>query len=335
MKTRLSILGAAAGMLLVCGCGEKRDDTVISLRYSNFPPATTFPSVQMDRFVKEVEAQSNGRVKIRTYPGGVLLDAKGTFDGVINGTADIGNFAMSYQPGRFPVSEALDLPHFFPDAKTATRALEKVMDTFEPAEFKDVVVLSVFTCPPAVVMSKMPVNSIADLKGLAIRSSGTGAEVLKRLGGSPTAMPQSEVPDALQKGLVVGNLSSAEVLKDMNYAVPCPYVFAADLGVVSFAVVMNKRKFEALPEDVQTVLRKLGREQSHWTAAYVDDHAKNAIAWGQETHGLKVTVPSEADRTALRAAAAPLMEEYVERVKAKGVDGRKVLGVIEECSARR
>jgi TRAP-type C4-dicarboxylate transport system substrate-binding protein len=327
-KTFVGVLGAAAGVMLLCGCGKKGDDEVITLRYSNFPPATTFPSVQMDHFVKMVESQANGRVKIRTYPGGVLLDAKGTFDGVINGTADIGNFAMSYQPGRFPVSEALDLPHFFPDAKTATRALEKVIDTFEPAEFKDVVVLSVFTCPPAAVMSKPPVNSVADLKGLAIRSSGTGAEVLKRIGGSPTAMPQSEVPDALQKGLVVGNLSSPEVLKDMNYAVPCPHLFTTDLGVISFAVVMNKRKFESLPKDVRELLLSLGREQSHWTAAYVDDHAKNAVEWGKETHGVKVTVPSEADRAALRAAAAPLMEEYVERVKAKGIDGQKVLEAI-------
>jgi TRAP-type C4-dicarboxylate transport system substrate-binding protein len=284
----------------------------------------------MERFAKELESRTDGRVKVRTYPGGVLLDAKGIFDGVINGSADIGNFAMSYQPGRFPVTEALDLPHFFPDAKTATRALEGVVDAFAPAEFKDVVVLSVFTCPPAVLMTSKPVNSIADLKGMAVRSSGTGAEVLKQLGGSPTAMPQSEVPDALQKGLVVGNLSSAEVLKDMNYAVPCPNVFATDLGVVSFAVVMNKRKFDALPEDIREVLLTLGREQSHWTAAYVDNHAKEAIAWGEATHGVKVTQPSDTDRAALRAAAAPLMEEYVARVKAKGIDGRKVLEAIRQ-----
>jgi len=334
-KAGVGLLGAAAGLLLVCGCGEQAQErAAVTLRYANFPPAATFPCVQMEHFAKEVEARTEGKVKIRTFPGSVLLDAKGIFDGVINGSADIGNFAMSYQPGRFPVTEALDLPHFFPDAKAATRALESVMDAFAPAEFKDVVVLSVFTCPPAVVMSKPPVTGVTDLKGLAIRSSGTGAEVLKRLGGTPMAMPQSEVPDALQKGLVVGNLSSPEVLKDMNYAATCPNVFAADLGVISFAVVMNKRKFESLPEQVRETLRALGREQSHWTAAYVDTHATEAIAWGEATHGVKVTTPSAADRAALRAAAAPLMEEYVERVKAKGVDGRKVLDAIARMGGR-
>jgi TRAP-type C4-dicarboxylate transport system substrate-binding protein len=284
----------------------------------------------MERFVQELEARTEGRVKIRTPAGGTLLAAREIFDGVIQGTADIGNFAMSYQPGRFPVTEALDLPHFFPDAKTATRALEAVMDEFKPAEFADVVVLSVFTCPPAIVMSKPPVTSIADLKGLAIRTSGTGAEVLKRLGGTPVAMPQSEVPDALQKGLIVGNLSSPEVLKDNDYAKTCPNMFDTKLGVISFAVVMNKRKFEKLPKDIQDALVTLGREQSHWTASYVDDHAANAIAWGKEERNLVVTVPSDEDKAALRAAAAPLMDEYVERVKGKGIDGNAVLELVKK-----
>ncbi|MCL1887747.1 MAG: TRAP transporter substrate-binding protein [Kiritimatiellaeota bacterium] len=332
-KTLMGLAAAATGAALMCGCGDAAQSNkaqgAIALKYANFPSPSTFPCVQMERFKAEVEARAEGRLKITTYPGGQLLDAKAILDGVINGTADIGNFAMSYQPGRFPVTEALDLPHFFPDAKTATRSLEAVVDAFDPAEFKDVVVLSVFTCPPKVVMSKDPVNTLADLKGMSIRTAGTDVEVFKRIGGVPVAMPQSEVPEALQKGLVSGNLSSAEVLKDLNYAEPCPNVYAADLGVVSFAVVMNKRAFERLPKDLQETFKTLGREQSRWTAEYVDNHAEEAIAWGKAERGLKVTVPSDSDRAALREAAAPLFDEYVGRVKAKGVDGKAVLGKIE------
>jgi len=334
MKKAMFGLAALLGAALVgANAQDAKKAPEVTLKYANFPPSSTFPCVQMERFAKELEARTEGRVKIKTYPGGTLLAAKDIFDGVIAGTADIGNFAMSYQPGRFPVAESVDLPHFFHDAKTATRALEAVVDAFKPAEFKDVVVLSVFTCPPAVVMSKPPVNGIADLKGLAIRSSGTAAEVFKRIGGTPVAMPQSEVPDALQKGLIVGNMSSAEVLKDMDYAKTCPNVLQADLSVVSFAVVMNKRKFERLPKDLQEVLLALGREQSHWTAEYVDQHAADAVEWGKAERGLKVTVPSDEDKAALRAAATPLMEEYVERVKAKGVDGKAVLDVVEKAKA--
>lgn len=317
--------GFAAG--LAAGCGPASQKPLI-LRYANFPPSSTFPCVQMDRFVRELETRTNGRVKVHTFPGSVLFGAKEIFDGVVCGTADIGNFAMSYQPGRFPVAEALDLPHFFPDAQTATRVLSATLDHFAPAEFSDVQLLSVFTCPPAVVMSSTPVKKPGDLKGLPVRSSGTGAEVFRRLGGTPVGMPQSETPDALQKGIVKGNLSSPEVLKDMNYAGPCPNVYAADLGVISFAVVMNKRKFNALPEDLQKILLELGREQSQWTAAYVDNHAAEAVAWGERERGVVVTRPTPEDRAAMRAALAPMMRAYADRMARRNIDGQAILDFI-------
>jgi sugar (glycoside-pentoside-hexuronide) transporter len=104
----------------------------------------------MERWKAEVEARTNGRVKIRTYPGGTLLGAKEIYDGVVGGTAAIGNFAMSYQPGRFPVSEAADLPHFFPSSKVASVKLAQLLHDEAPAEFSEVKVLTAFTCPPGV-----------------------------------------------------------------------------------------------------------------------------------------------------------------------------------------
>src|SRR5512136_3234296 len=95
----------------------------IKLTYANFPPAPTFPCVQMEHWAKEVEKRTGGKVKVQTFPGGTLLPAKNILDGVISGLADIGNFAMSYQPGRFPVSEAVDQPIGFSSARSASLAL--------------------------------------------------------------------------------------------------------------------------------------------------------------------------------------------------------------------
>jgi TRAP-type C4-dicarboxylate transport system substrate-binding protein len=330
-------LFAACALAVVAGCGKKDPNAAavpgaaaaaITLNYANFPPASTFPCVQMERWKAEVERRTAGKVKVNTYPGGTLLGAKDIFDGVIAGTADIGNFAMSYQPGRFPVSEGMDLPHFFADAQTSSRILADLIETFKPAEFEKVKVLTVFTCPPALVMSSKEVKTLADLKNMPLRSSGTGAEVMKRLGAAPVAMPQSDVPDALQKGVVKGNVSSGEVLKDMNYAAYCPFVFKTDLCVISFAVVMNRAKYEALPADVKQVLDALYREQAEWTGRYVDQHVQEALAWSKEQHKLAVNEPSEEDRATLRATAQPLIEEYVARVKAKGVDGQAVIAFI-------
>ena len=319
----------AAGVLMVAGCGKKEQSDVVTLNYANFPPASTFPCVQMEHWKQEVERRTGGTLKINTYPGGTLLGAKDIFDGVVAGTADIGNFAMSYQPGRFPVSEAMDLPHFFKDAKTSSVILAELLAALKPAEFAQVKVLTVFTCPPAVVMSAKEVKTLADLKGMPLRSSGTGAEVMKRLGAAPVAMPQSDVPDALQKGVVKGNVSSGEVLKDMNYAAYCPFVYKTDLCVTSFAVVMNKAKYEALPSEVKSVLDGLYREQAEWTGAYVDGHVQEALAWAKEKHNLTVNEPAAEDRAALRATAQPLIEDYVARVTAKGIDGKAVIAFIK------
>ena len=330
-----------ASVIVLSGCGKKEPtaatdavEKAITLNYANFPPASTFPCIQMEHWKTEVEKRTGGKVKVNTYPGGTLLGAKDIFDGVIAGTADIGNFAMSYQPGRFPVSEAMDLPHFFADAKSASRILAQLIASFKPAEFEKVKVLTVFTCPPAMVMSTKEVKTLADLKNMPLRSSGTGAEVMKRLGAAPVAMPQSDVPDALQKGVVKGNVSSGEVLKDMNYAAYCPFVFKSDLCVTSFAVVMNKAKYDALPADVRAVFDAMFLEQAEWTGAYVDQHVQESLAWSKEKHNLTVNEPSAEDRATLRATLQPLVEEYVTRVTAKGVDGKAVIEFIRGKMAK-
>ena len=119
---------------------------------------------------------------------------------------------------------------------------------------------------------------------MEIRVAGTAADVLKNLGGSPIAMPQSDTPEALQKGVVKGNFSSLEVLKDFNYAAYTPYVTLTNLQVVSFAVVMNQEKWNALPADVKKVFDDMRREQAEWTGTYVDNHVKEALKWSKEKY---------------------------------------------------
>jgi TRAP-type C4-dicarboxylate transport system substrate-binding protein len=296
----------------------------ITLTYANFPPATTFPCVQMERWAKEVEKRTNGKVKIQTFPGGTLLPAKNIFDGVITGSADIGNFAMSYQPGRFPVSEAVDLPVGFTSAKAASLALFDLIEKY-PKEFEKVKLLTLFTCPPADFMTTKPVKSLKDLKGMELRVSGTGAEAVKRLGGIPIAMPQSETPEALQKGVVKGVVSSMEILKDFNFAAYCPYATDTNLFVVTFAVVMNQTKWNSLPADVKKVLDDLRREQAEWTGKYVDDHVKEALEWSKQKYNHQVIQLPAAEKAEIPKLVKPMIEDYIKRVTGQGIPGQQVI----------
>jgi TRAP-type C4-dicarboxylate transport system substrate-binding protein len=307
----------------------------ITLKYANFPPATTFPCVQMERWAKEVEKRTAGKVKVQTFPGGTLLPAKNIFDGVISGMADIGNFAMSYQPGRFPISEAVDLPVGFANARVASLVLFDLIEKYNAKEFEKVKVLTLFTCPPANLMTSKPVKSLKDLKGMEIRVSGTSVDVLKNLGGSGIAMPQSDTPEALQKGVVKGNFSSMEVLKDFNYAAYTPYVTLVNLQVVSFAVVMNKDKWNALPDDVKKIFDDMRREQAEWTGTYVDNHVKEALTWSKEKYkDFQVFELPKSDSAEIPKLMQPIIDAYVKKTNALGLPGDQIVKDINSLKAK-
>jgi TRAP-type C4-dicarboxylate transport system substrate-binding protein len=301
----------------------------VTLTYANFPPASTFPCIQMERWVKEIEKRTNGQVKINTFPGGTLLPAKNIFDGVIAGSADIGNFAMSYQPGRFPVSEAVDLPLGLPSARVASLVLYDLIEKYKPKEFEKVKILTLFTCPPMNFMTSKPVRTLNDLKGMELAVSGTGAEVVKNLGGIPIAMPQSERPEAIQKGIVKGVVSSLEVLKDMNYAAYCPFATDTNLFVVSFAVVMNKDKWNALPADVKKAMDGMRIEQAEWTGKYVDNHVAESLAWSKQKYNHEVIQLPAAGKAEIRKLVKPMIDDYVKKVSAQGIPGAEIIAEIE------
>ncbi|GAU09950.1 C4-dicarboxylate ABC transporter substrate-binding protein [Desulfoplanes formicivorans] len=297
----------------------------ITLRYANFPPASTFPCVQMERWKKEVEKRTDGQVSIETYPGGTLLGAKNMLRGVMKGQADIGCLCMSYQPGVFPMTTVAELPVGFASSAVASRVLYELYRMHTPKEFAKVKVLALFTSAPTNIMSRVPVRSITDFTGLELRASGMASRVLDRLGATPVSMPMPETPEALQKGLVKGLMSSLEVMQDMNFAEYCPYVTRTDFQVYPFAVIMNKRAFDRLPVAVQKVLDDLILEQSVWTGRYMDEHVLDSLAWSQKTYGVETITLDREQHALMQEKLAPLIEEWKAKATDKGVDAEAVL----------
>ncbi|MCM0755963.1 TRAP transporter substrate-binding protein [Desulfovibrio aminophilus] len=343
MRTTIRLAAAllAAAILLV-GCGRdepkaeapKQDKAaVIRLSYANFPPASTFPCVQMERWKQEVERRTNGRVVVDTYPGGTLLEAKNMFKGVQDGQADIGCLSMSYQPGVFPMTTVAEQPVGFRSSRTASLVLFDLFQKYDPTEFKAVKVLTLFTSAPSNIMSTVPVKSLADLAGLELRASGTPSKMLSALGATPVSMPMSQAPEALQKGLVKGLLSSLEVLKDFNFAESCRYETVTDFPVYPFAVVMNRAKWDSLPADVKAALDGLAREQSEWTGAYMDGHVHEALTWSKNTYDIQIFELSEAERAQARDKTAGLIEEWKAQATAAGVPADAVLADLYRLKA--
>ena len=291
----------------------------IKLSYAQFAPAKTFVGVQLERWIAEVEKRTGGKVKIDAFHGGTLLGAKNMMDGVIAGTADIGTLVMAYQPGRFVVTNATSLPFGFPNARVASLTLWDLYNKYKPKSFAKVKVLCMYTSGPSNIMSKVPVRSLADLKGLDLRASGGAARTLKAWGANQIGMPMSATPEALQKGVVKGLFSSLEVMKDFKFAELCRYATITDAVVYPFAVVMNMDSWNKLPKDVQKVMEELGPQQAAWTGVYMDNHVKEAIAWSKKTHKVEFITLSGYEKKRWNGLLEPITDKWVSSATGKGL----------------
>jgi TRAP-type C4-dicarboxylate transport system substrate-binding protein len=134
----------------------------------------------------------------------------------------------------------------------------------------------------------------------------------------------SETPEALQKGVVQGLLSSLEVLKDFNYAAYCPYQTVLNLQVYPFAVVMNADVWEGLPPDVQKVMRDLGPEQAKWTGKYMDEHVEEALEYAQTKYSTQVDRLSAADMDELQTRVSPIVDEWKHQAAEAGLPAEDI-----------
>jgi TRAP-type C4-dicarboxylate transport system substrate-binding protein len=322
MKRKLGLLLAGVFIAALCftvlGPVSATAES-IKLSYANFPPAPTFPCIQMERWKKEVEKRTNGKVTVNTYPGGTLLGAKNMMDGVIAGQSNIGNLCMAYQPGRFNVTNATSLPLGIPNARVGSLVLWDLWEKYQPQEFAKVKVLAMFTTAPTNIMSKVPVRTLADIKGLDLRASGGAAQILAAWGANPVGMPMPATVEALQKGVVKGLYSSLEVMKDFKFAETCKYVTLTDTVIYPFAVVMNMDSWNKLPKDVQKVMDDLKIEQSEWTGDYMDNHVKEAMKWAVDTQGVEVIKLSPAEKAEWDGKLQPLTDKWVADAQAKGL----------------
>jgi TRAP-type C4-dicarboxylate transport system substrate-binding protein len=301
----------------------------IKLSYAQFAPPSTFVGVQLERWKKEVEKRTGGKVAIDAFHGGTLLGAKNMMDGVIAGTADIGSLCMAYQPGRFIITNATSLPLGFTNARVASLTLWDLYLKYKPKAFSQVKVLSMYTCGTSNIMSRVPVRKLEDLKGLDLRASGGAAKILKAWGANQVGMPMSATPEALQKGVVKGLFSSLEVLKDFKFAEICKYVTVTDTVIYPFAVVMNMKKWNSLPRDVQKVMDEMAREHAEWTGSYMDEHVIESIEWSKKTQGVEIISLPKAERARWDALLEPVTSNWIKETNAKGYPAAAIVDDIK------
>jgi len=301
------------------------------LTYSVFFPPTHGQAKAAESWAKEIEKRSQGKVKIKVLAGGTLTPADQCYDGVAKGISDIGMSCFAYTRGRFPLTEALDLPLGYPNGRVATRVANDFYKTFKPKELDDVKVLYIHAHGPGLLHTVKPVKTLADLKGKKIRSTGLSAKVISALGGTPVAMPQGETYEAIQRGVVDGTIGPIEVLKGWKQGEVIKNTTECDsVGyTTAMFVVMNPKKWSALPPDIQKIFEDVSSE-------WIDVHGK---AWddldleGRKfslSLGNKIISLTKEQKNRWRAAVKPLINDYVKAMDAKGLPGKKAVEETEK-----
>lgn len=296
-------------------------DKPITLTYAFFAPDSTFPAVQMKKWAEELETRTDGKVKIDMFYGGTLLEANNMFDGVSTGTADIGLTATTYEPGRFPLLEISDLPSGYPNSEVSSQVVHDLIAEYPPEGLSDFKVITAFATEPSFIQSKVPISNTDEMAGKQLRISGGLTPVMEMLGAAPVGMSQAEVPEALQTGVIEGNVSSREVLKDFKLAESVKYVTDYPFAVTSFVAVMNKDTWESLPQDIQDVIDELSSEMSLFAGQYLDTHVEEAMEWSKTEHELEVVPMTEEETTKWDDLLNGLQEEAVQSANDKGLAG--------------
>ena len=333
-KGLLAILFAVC-FLFSLGFVPSAKAKTINLTYSNFFPPTHGHAIAGANMIKEIEKRTNGRVKISYFPGGTLTKPRVCYDGVVKGISDIGMSCFAYTRGRFPVMEAVDLPFGYKSGKVATRVAYEFYKKMNPKELQDVKVLVIHAHGPGVLAAKKDVNSLNDIKGMKIRTTGLAAKLAKYLGAAPVAMPQNQAYEALQKGVVEGTFCPIETLKGWKQGEVIDYVIETEaLGyTTAMFAVMNKQKYESLPPDIQRIFDEVGEE---WVDVHGDvwDRADRAglkfvIELGKKIHGL-----SPAQEKKWVQSITPIILEYQSKMEKKGLPGKKAVKVLRGLVAK-
>ncbi len=301
------------------------------LRYANFFPPTHIQSQLAESWCKEVEKRTNGEVVIQYFPAGTLTKAPQTYDGVVQGIADIGMTVLAYSRGRFPVASAIDLPMGYTSGVQATALANAVLNKFTPAEFKDTRIMFLHAHGPGFIHTrKTAVDSLDDLKGLKLRGTGTSGLVQAALGASPVGKSMRECYQMLQKGVVDGSSHPMESNKGWKLGEVVHYMVQnySTAYTTTFAVFMNKAKWAALTPKQQKTIAQINAEWAEKHGLAWDDSDKKGLAFFMEKGG-KIITQSEAEAKIWETAAAPVIDTYIKKATKKGIDGKSIVDFIK------
>ena len=334
MTIRAAALGAA---LALCATAASAQDKTFELRLSHWVPPSHPLQKALEDWGGSIEKASNGTIKYKVFPSQQLGKAFDHYDMARDGIADVTYVSPGYQPGRFPIIDAGNLPFMVSNAKEGTGALDEWYRKYAEKEMKDVKVCFTFLHDPGTFHSKTKKIVVpADLKGMKIRPAhATVATWMTQLGATNVNSSAPEVRDIIEKGVAEavtfpwGSIPLFGIDKVTKYHMDAP------LYATTFVWLFNKAKYEQMSAGQKKVI------DDHCTNQWA---VKSASPWADFEHAgiqkLKSDPAHEVYTISAeqvgewRKAAEPLQAVWAENVRKAGGDPDAIFASLKSALAK-
>ncbi len=319
MMTRLFKMVAVTLLLTVSSFGMAADKYTLRLAQT-WGPNSPILGETTTNMAKMAEEMSGGRLRIRIDSANKHKAPFGIFDLVRNGQYDMGHTASYYYKGTIPnamyfttVPFGMIAPEmyawFYHD-----QGMELMQKVYEP--------FGLMSFPGGNTGNQMggwfnkEINSVADLKGLKMRTPGFAGEVMAELGVAVTNLPPGELYTALERGTVDAVEWVGPALDfPMGFHQIAKYYYSGwqEPGAeVQFLI--NDKTWNKLPEDLQAILRIAMRTAAY--DMYIQTTHESGVAWDR----MKEDYPNVTHKTfppevinAMRDATNKLLAEAAEK----------------------
>lgn len=330
MKKLASAL-LACTMLLGLSSGASADP--VTLKYADQNAENSWGAERgMIPWMKKVEADSNGTIKFETYFNETLTKGAQAWMSTRNGIADVAWNTMAVLPGKNQLATAVTLPAL-PAATPmeASRIAWKLYET-QPTvakPFDDVKILALFMSDVDNLVTKKPVKSMEDLKGMKIRTiAGACVDMLKALGAVPVVMPMPDVYMALQKGTLDGVMADWEPIQGFRFYEVAKYVTTnTPFSYSLFTLIMNKNKFNSLPAEARAALEKNSGLEASASLSENFAYSAREVAQPLKNEG-KVEIyelPASERQRWIEVGGVPAWEKWVKDSEKKGFKNARTI----------
>ena len=273
-------------------------------------------------WIKEVKDLSGGRLNITFFNPNALVPARQVWDAVIAGVTDITASPAHWVHGKLKVAPVIQLPMMFNGAEAGSLTTwELSQKTPEwQKEYRQVKVLWYWASALFEVhMKKGLVRNLEDLKGKKmIGWNPQIRKIIKTLGANSVEMTPHDTYLALERGMADGVMCPIAPMKVYKITDVAKYHTIVDIMADPFYAVMNKGKWNSLPDDLKKILEDTtGERMARISGKTLDEGSIRDVAW-MKKNGHEFYVLPAAEKMKWQKRVASIHESWVKKMKGQG-----------------